>query len=177
MDRNSDIKSNIIGFIVNSDKDDCMWREIEMHYIINSVELWIPCICEADTRNMNLHNIQQPQWQTEPDLTAAPASVLEIAEAVVAPIIKSPVPGPRAAAAAAAMIKTLVPVAMGLTPMEMSDSGTNLGGIMAVTRARNASRWMIAMMMTMMMNHDPHFTDCTYSIAVVVLPVWTTKEG
>jgi hypothetical protein len=77
-----------------------------MDYIIKSDEPWIQCTCKGDTPNANLHNIQRTQWQTEPDLAAAPASILEIPKAAVAAMIKTPVAGPRAAAAAAAMIKT-----------------------------------------------------------------------
>jgi hypothetical protein len=128
-----------------------------MHYIIKGDEPWIQCTCKADTPNANLLNIQRTQWQTEPDLAAAPARILDIPKAAVAAMIKTPVAGPRAAAAAAAIIKTPVagpreeaaaaaiiktpaPVAMGLTPMEMSGSGTNPGAITAVTRVLKASR-------------------------------------
>jgi hypothetical protein len=111
-----------------------------MHNIIKGDEPCIPCTCKADTPSANLHNLQRTQWQTEPDLAASPTSVLEIPKAAVAAMIKTPVAGPRAAAAAAAMIKAPAPVAVGLTPMEMSASGTNPGAITAVTRARQASR-------------------------------------
>ena len=111
-----------------------------MHNIINGDEPWIPCTCKADTPNANLHsNIQHTEWQTEPDLSAAPATVLENPEAAVAALIKIPVAGPRAAAATMIM-KTPVPVALGLTPMKMADNGTNPGVIMAVTRGWTASR-------------------------------------
>jgi len=111
-----------------------------MDYIIKGDEPWILCTCRADTPNANLHNIQHTQWEAEPDLAAAPASVLEIPEAEVAAMIKTPVAGPGAAAAAATIINTPTPVDVRLTPMEMFHSGTNLGAITAVTRARNASR-------------------------------------
>jgi hypothetical protein len=111
-----------------------------MHYIIMGDESWIPCTSKADTPNANLHNIQRTQSQTEPNLPAAPASVLEFPNAAVAAMIKTPVASPSAAAAAAAMMKTPAPVAMGLTPMEKSASGTNPGALMAVTRAQKASR-------------------------------------
>ena len=111
-----------------------------MHYMINGDEPWIPCTCKANTPNANLHsNIQRTEWQTEPDLAAAPTTVLENPEAAMATLIKIPVAGPRAAAAAM-IIKTPAPVAMGLTPMKMADNGTNPGAILAVTRARKASR-------------------------------------
>jgi hypothetical protein len=111
-----------------------------MDYIINGDEPWIPCTCNADTPNANLHSIiQRTESQTEPDLAVAPATVLENPEAAVAALIKIPVAGPRAAAAAM-IIKTPAPVAVGLTPMKMADNGTNPGAIMAVTRARKASR-------------------------------------
>jgi hypothetical protein len=140
MDHNSDTGTNIIGSIFNSDKVVFRRREIEMHYIINGDELWIPCTCKADTPNTNLHsNIQRTEWQTEPDLAAAPPTILENPEAAGAAVIKILVAGPRAAAAAM-IIKTPAPVAVGLTPMKMADNGTNLGARMAVMRARKASR-------------------------------------
>jgi hypothetical protein len=111
-----------------------------MHNIINGDEPSIPCTCKADTPNANLHsNIQRTEWQTEPDLAAAPTTVLENREAAVTALIKIPVAGHRAAAAAL-MIKTPAPVAVGLSPMKMADNGTNPGAIMAGTRARKASR-------------------------------------
>jgi hypothetical protein len=111
-----------------------------MPYIINGDEPWIPWTCKADTPNANLHsNIQRTEWQTETDLAAAPATILENPEAAVATLIKTPVAGPRAAAAAM-IIKTPAPVAMELTPMKMADNGTNPGAIMTVTRAWKASR-------------------------------------
>jgi hypothetical protein len=111
-----------------------------MHYIINGDEPWIQFTCKADTPNANLHsNIQRTEWQLEPDPAAAPATVLENPEAAVAGLIKIPVAGPRAAAATM-IIKTPAPVAVGLTPMKMADNSTNSGVIMAVTRARKASR-------------------------------------
>jgi len=175
MDHNSNTGTNIIVSIFNSDQVVSSWREIEMHYMINGDEPWIPCTCKANTPNANLHsNIQRTEWQTEPDLAAAPTTVLENPEAAMATLIKIPVAGPRAAAAAM-IIKTPAPVAMGLTPMKMADNGTNPGAILAVTRARKASRWVIAMTMTM--NRDPHVEEPAYWITVVILPVWTTKEG
>jgi hypothetical protein len=111
-----------------------------MHYIINGDELWIPFTCKADTPDANMQsNIQRTEWQTEPDLAAAPATVLEHPEAAVAALITIPVAGPREAAAAM-IIKTPVPVAVGLTPMKMADNCTKLGAIMVVTRGRKASR-------------------------------------
>ena len=96
-----------------------------MEYIINGDKPWIQCTCKADTPNVNLHSsIQCTERQTEPDLAAAPTTVLENPHAAVAALIKIPVQGPRAAVAAM-IIKTPVPVAMGLTPMRMADNGTN----------------------------------------------------
>ena len=129
---------------------------MEMHYIMKDDKLWIPCTCKADTPNTNLHNIQCTQWHMEPDITAAPTSVLQIPEAAVAAMVKTPVAGPRAAAAAAAMIKTLAPAAVGLTPIKIPGSSTYPGAIMAVTRARNARSRVIAKMMMMTMNCNPH---------------------
>jgi hypothetical protein len=71
----------------------------------------------------------------EPDLAAAPASILKNPEVSVAAKIKTPVAGPRAAAAAATIIKTPEPVAVGLTVMKMSNNGINLEVIMPVTGA------------------------------------------
>ena len=113
---------------------------IEICYVINGDEQWIPGTCKVDTPHANLHNIQRRQWQTEPDLVAASTSDLYILQAAVAAMIKTPAACPRAAAAAATMIKTLAPGAVGLTPMEMSDIGTNPGAIMAETTAVSASR-------------------------------------
>jgi len=107
----------------------------------------------------------------EPDLAAAPASILKNPEVSVAAKIKTQVAGPRAAAAAATIIKTPEPVAVGLTVMKMSNNGINLG----VTGAWMASRWVIAM--TRMMNCNSHIEDPVYSMAVVILSAWTTKEG
>jgi len=90
-----------------------------MHYIIKGDEPWIPCTCKAVTPNVNLRNIHCTQWQTEPDLAAAPTRVVEIPKAAVA-----------------GMIKTPAPVAVGLTRMEMSDSSTNPGVKTVVTSAR-----------------------------------------
>ena len=113
---------------------------MEMHYIINGDEPWIPFTCKADTPNANLHgSIQRTEWQTEPDLAAAPATVPDNPEATVAALIEIPVAGPRAAAATM-IIKTPALVAVGLTPMEMAQNGTNPGAIMAVSRPWKASR-------------------------------------
>jgi hypothetical protein len=131
-----------------------------MDYIINGDKPWIPCTCKADTPNANLHsNIQRTEWQTEPDLAAPPATIQENPEAAVAALIKIPVAGPRAAAAVM-IIKTPVPVAMGLTPMKMADNCTNPGAIMAVMRARKATRLVIVMTMTM--NRYPHVEEPEY---------------
>ena len=133
-----------------------------MHYIIKSDEMGILCTCKVDTPNADLHNILPTQLQTEPDLAAVPSSVLEIPEATFAAMIATPVASPWVAAAAAAIIKTLVRVAMGLTRMEMCNSGTNPGAITVVMGARMASRCAMAMAMTMTMNHDLHDKDPTY---------------
>jgi hypothetical protein len=111
-----------------------------MQYIINGDKPWIPCTCKANTPNTNLQrNIQRTEWQTEPDQPAAPTTVLDNPEAAVAALIKIPVVSPRAAAAPI-IIKTPAPVAVGLTPIKMADNGTNPGAIIAVTRARKASK-------------------------------------
>jgi len=110
-----------------------------MHYIIKYDEPWIPCTCNVDTRNANLHNLQHTRLQADSDVAAAPAHDLEIPEAAVAAIINTPVAGPWVAPVAAAMIKTPPPVAVGLTPITMSNGGTTPEGIMAVMRAWKAS--------------------------------------
>jgi hypothetical protein len=111
-----------------------------MNYIINGDEPWILCTCKANTPNTNLHsNIQRTECQMEPDLAAAPTTVLENSEAAVATLIKIPVAGPRAAAVAM-IIKTPAPIVVGLTPMKLADNGTNPGAVMAATEAQKASR-------------------------------------
>jgi hypothetical protein len=63
----SDTGTNIIRSIVNSEKVIVRWREIELHYIINGDELWIPCGYTADTPKANLASIiQRTEWRTEP---------------------------------------------------------------------------------------------------------------
>jgi len=99
---------------------------------------------------------QCTEWQTEPALAAAPATVVENPYASVAALIKFPVSGPRAGAATM-IINTSALVAFGLTPMNMADTGNNSGVIMAVTRARKASRWVIVIVMTM--NRNTHFEE------------------
>ena len=144
-----------------------------MYYIIHSNEQWIPCTCKADTPNMELHsNIQCTEWQTEPDLLVAPATVVKNPKAAVAALINITVAGPRAAAAAM-IIKTPAPVALGLAPIKMADNVTNPEAIMLGTRARMASRWVIVMTMTM--NCNPQVEEPAYWTTVVILPVWTTK--
>jgi hypothetical protein len=91
------------------------------------------------TQHEPAQQIQHRELQTEPDLAAAPATVLENSEAAVAALIKIPVAGPRAAAAAM-IIKTPAPVAVGLSPMKMANNGTNPGAIIALTSAQKASR-------------------------------------
>ena len=111
-----------------------------MHYIINGDEPWILCTCKADTSNLNSQsNIQCTKWQTAPDMAAAPVTVLHNPEAGVAALINIPVASPRAAAAAM-IIKTPVPVAVGLTPIKLTNNVTNLGAIMVITRAATACR-------------------------------------
>jgi hypothetical protein len=111
-----------------------------MQNIVNGDERWIRCTCKADTPNANLHiNIQHTECQTEPELAAAPATVLENPEAAVAALIKIPVAG-RRAATAVLISKTPAPVAVGLTPMKMADKGTNPRVIMAIMKDRKASR-------------------------------------
>jgi len=107
--------------------------------MINGDEPWIPCTCKAVMPNANLHrHIQHTELQTQPDQAATPATILENPQAAVATLIKIPVAGPRVAAAAM-IINTPAPVAMGLTAMKIADNGNNLGAIMAVRRACNAS--------------------------------------
>jgi len=160
MDHNSDTGNNIIGSIFKSDKVVFRWREIDMHSIINGDELWILWSCKADTHNSNLYsNIQYTECQTEPDLAAAPAAIVETAETAVAALIKIPGAGPRAVTAAM-IIKAVAPVDVRLTPMKLANNSTNPGAIRAVTRPRDATRWVIAM--TMMMNHVPHVKGPTY---------------
>jgi len=160
MDHNSDTGTNTIGSIINSDKVVCRWQEREMHYIINDNKPWIPCTCEADTPNVNLHsNIQRTEWQTKPDLAAAPSTVLDNPVAAVAALIKIPAAGP-SAAAAAVMIKTPASLAIGLTSTKMADDDTNPGAILAVTRPRKASWRVIAITMTM--NRNAHVEEPTY---------------
>jgi len=175
MDHNSDTGTNIIGSISNSDKVVFRWQEIEMYCIINGHKLSIPCSCKADTLDTNLHsNIQCKERHTEPDLAAVSATLLEHPPAAVVTLIKIPVVGPRAAAAAT-IIKSWVPVAMELTQIKIANNGTNPGAIIAVTRARQSSWWLIEMTMTM--NCDPQVEEPAYYITVVILPVWTTYEG
>jgi len=111
-----------------------------MHCIIIGDELWTPCTCKVNTPTANLHsNTQCTEWQIEPDLAAAPTTILQNPEAAVAALIKIIVGGPRAAAAAM-IIKTLMPVAVGYTTVKMSNKGTIPGAIMAVMRAQKAGR-------------------------------------
>jgi len=154
---NPDIGTNITRCIFNSEKDVFRWWEIEIRNIINGDKQWILCTWIADTPNANLHNIQCIHYQTALDLAVAPISLLEIQEVAVAVIIHTEVAGRRTAAAAAAMFKSPVLVAVGLTAIEMSNSGTNLGVIMAVAWAHNDSKQVIAM--TMMINCDPQGED------------------
>jgi hypothetical protein len=69
------------------------------------------------------------------------------------------VAGPRAAAAAR-IINTPAPVAVGLTPMIMSDICTNPEAILAVRRVSKAISVVFAMMIPM--NRDPHLEEPTY---------------
>jgi len=90
--------------------------------------------------NANLHNRRRTQWKTEQHLATAPTSILEILEVAVTAMIITPVAGSTAAAAAAAINKTPAQVAVGPTPMEMSNSGTKLGALSLIRRALEASR-------------------------------------
>ena len=154
IDHDSDMGTNIISTIFNSDKVFIRWREIEMNYVINGNKPWILCTCEADTPNVNRHsNKHHTEWQTEHDQATAPTTFLDNSDAEVGTLIKIPVGGHRAAAAA--MInKTPTPVAVGPTPIKMADNGTSLEVKMVVTRAWKASWWVIAITMTM--NYNPH---------------------
>jgi len=174
MNHNSDRGIDIIGSIFNSGNGVFQWREKEMHYIVNREQPWVPGTSKANTPNANLpSNMQCIKWQTEPDLAAAPSTVLVYQEAQVAVQINNPVAGPRAAAATM-IIKTPAPVAIGLTPMNLADNCTNLGVMMAVTRAQKTSRWVIAVAMTM--SSHLHIEEQSYQLTVVIVPVWTTKE-
>jgi len=160
MDHNSDMGTYIIGSIVNSDMVVYRWQRIEMHWIMNGHELWIPRTCKADTPNVNLpSNIQRTEWQREPDLATASATVLKNPAAAVAALIKITVGVPRAAAGTM-IIKTPGPVALGHTPVKMAGSGTNPGAMMVATRARKSTRWVIAMAITM--NPDPPVEEHQY---------------
>jgi hypothetical protein len=83
-----------------------------MHYTINRYEPWITCTYKADTPNADLHsNTQHTEWQTEPDLVAAPTTLPENPKVAVAALIKIPVVDPRGAVAAM-ITKTPAPVAV-----------------------------------------------------------------
>jgi len=144
--------TKIIWSSFNSDKVTFRWWEIEMNYILNSDKRWIPCTCKANTPNTNLHsNIQHTEWQTEPG-PAAPPTILENPDAAVTTLIEMPMAGPRTAATIMTSI-TPVPVAVELTPITMANNGIHPGTIIRVQRARNARRYVIAIMMVI--NHDP----------------------
>jgi hypothetical protein len=64
---------------------------------------------------------------------------------------------------------------VGLTVMKMAVNGTNPRAIMVVIRAQNATRWVIAMKITI--NRDPHVHGPACSITVAILWVWATKQG
>jgi len=157
LDHHTDTGTNIIGSIIISDKVVIRWWELEMHYIINGDELWIPNTCKADSPNTNLHsNIPPTEWQTEPGQAALPATDQHHPKAAVAIQFEIAVAGPKAAAAAM-LIKTPVPVAMGLGSMKMANNGRNPAVMMAVTSTRRVSRGLNVM--TMMMNCDPHVEE------------------
>ena len=111
------MRTNIICSIVNSNKHVLISQKIEMDNILNRDKSRNPCICKVDTSDPNQHNILCQQLQTVPDLAAAPTSIQNIPEAAVVAMIKTPVADPRAAAAAAPMIKSQVPVSMEITPI------------------------------------------------------------
>jgi len=132
MNHNHNTATKFIGSVYPNNKVILSWWDMKMHYMINGDEPWILCTSKADTPNVNLHrNIQCTDRPMEPDLAAAPTTILEIPEAAVAALIKIPVAGPRAAAATM-IIKTPVPVAVGLTPKkngwQWHQSGGNDGG-------------------------------------------------
>jgi hypothetical protein len=111
-----------------------------MHYIINSDKPRIPCLCKADTPNVNLRrNIQHTKWQMEQDLAAAPATAQENPAAAAAAPIKIPVACPTTAVAAM-IIQPLAPVAVGLTPTKITHTATKPAATMEVTRPQKASR-------------------------------------
>jgi len=160
MHHNSVMGTNIIGFILNSNNYGFRCWMIDMYYIINGEYWWILYTCKAETSNMNVCNIQHTSWQMERVLTGAPAIILQIPEAAVTTMIKTPAVGPMVAVATVATeIETWAPVAIRLAPMEVSDSGTNMGASMDVTRAQKSSRWAIVIMV---LHCYPHIKGLTY---------------
>lgn len=79
----------------------------------------------------------------EPDLAATPARILEILEAAVATMIKTPEAGPRVAAATAEVINSPGPLAMQCVPMKVTNNSSNPGVITVVNRVPKAGRWVI----------------------------------
>jgi len=75
-------------------------------------------------------------------------------------VIKPPVECPGVAAAAAAMVKMPVPVALAVTGMKLSHCDTNPVAMMVLTKAQKSSIWVIGMSITV--NCNPHVKDPTY---------------
>ena len=107
-------------------------------------------------------------------MAAAPTTSLEDTAAAVAEQHWFRVAGPWAAVATM-IIKTPALVAVGIMQMNMADDGTNPGVIMANTTAQTSRRCVAGMTVTM--NPNPHIEKPTWYIAVVIIPVWTTKQG
>lgn len=140
MVHNSDMEINIIHFVSNSVKDNIMRWDIPINYRINSDKQWIVCICITNTPNVEPHKIQHEQCQTEEYLAAVPTSIPELPVAQVAAKINPLVTDPRAVAAVAAVMPTREPLAVGPTPMNISNHGMNSWVIKVVMRALEGSR-------------------------------------
>jgi len=167
LEHNSDPGTNMIGSILNSEKVGLRWWQIDMHYKINSDEPWILCTCKAVTPIANLqNNIQYTQWQMEPDLTAAPTSIVEYLAAVVAIMIIKWASGQRKAVAAVSMMKTPVTGAARLNRMKMSGHCSSLHVILVAMRTDKTTRYVIVT--TKMMNHNPHIDDFTHQITLLI---------
>lgn len=131
-----------------------------MHYKIHYEGQWDPCTCTANTPNSNLpSNKQCTQWQTEPDLAVAAATILANQEAAGAMLITNPVAGLRAAGATM-IIKSPAPVAIVLTPVNMADNNSNLGTMRVIMRAEKTSRQVIGL--PIMMSRHPHVKEHAY---------------
>jgi hypothetical protein len=115
---------------------------------------------KADTPNKSLHsNIPYTQRQTELVLAATPATVPEYLEASVAALIYIPVADFRASSAPM-KIKNPVPVAMGLTPINLANNGTNQEAMIAIAGAYNTCGYVIEIII--MMNCNTHIKQPAY---------------